>query len=97
MYQNKKKIQIVNLVFQKQQTSQELLLTKIIIQSRLVSLRVVQEDKTITLTEGVNKEGFCFFFKRKGGIFDKHVHTVRVVEFFDWKRLKRSSRQALKF
>lgn len=51
-----------NFVFQRQQTSQEQLLSKIIIQSRLVSLRVVQEDKTIRLTEGVNKEGFFFFF-----------------------------------
>lgn len=65
MYQNKKKIQIVNLVFQRQQTSQEQLLSKIIIQSRLVSLRVVQEDKTIGLTEGVNKEGFFFFLREK--------------------------------
>lgn len=65
MYQNKKKIQIVNLVFQRQQTSQEQLLSKIIIQSRLVSLRVVQEDKTIGLTEGVNKEGLFFFLREK--------------------------------
>lgn len=54
-----------NFVFQRQQTSQEQLLSKIIIQSRLDSLRVVQEDKTIRLTEGVNKEGFFFFLREK--------------------------------
>ena len=83
-----KKIKIVNLVFQRWQTSQELLLDKIVIQSRLVSLRVIQKDKT-RLSE-VNT-GFFFFFKREDGIFGKYVCTVRVVEFSNWKRWKSKS------
>ena len=56
---------------------------KIVIESRLVSLRVIQKDKT-RLSEEVNK-GF-FFLKRKDGIFGKYVYTVRVVEFSNSKR-----------